>query len=82
MQFFRNRAVPSGVLRSKREKHNKIERHEAASEKRKVRCIPTSKIREINIDIDFVAAVTAAIIVVAAPACTIASLLLLFLYFC
>ncbi len=46
MQFFRNRAVPSGVLRGKREQHSKSEHHEAASEKRKIRCIPTFKVLE------------------------------------
>ena len=54
MQFFRNRAVPSGVLRNKREQFNKTERLEAARDKRKIRCIPTSKVREINDVVDFV----------------------------
>ncbi len=45
MQFFRNRAVPSRVLRGKREQFNKTERLEAAKDKRKIYCIPTSKVR-------------------------------------
>ena len=45
MQFYRNRAVPSGVLRSKREIYNKTERLEASREKRKIVCIPTTKVK-------------------------------------
>jgi hypothetical protein len=48
MRFFRNREVPSGVLRSKREEHKKTERNEAASKNRKIRCIPTPKVRKIT----------------------------------
>jgi len=44
MTFFRNRAVPSGVVRSKRENYNKEERIEASRAKRKIRCIPTPKV--------------------------------------
>jgi hypothetical protein len=44
MQFYRNRAVPSGVLRSKREHYNTMERKAAAREKRKILCIPTPKV--------------------------------------
>ena len=44
MQFYRNRAVPAGVLRSKREKYNQRERLEASKERRKIVCIPTTKV--------------------------------------
>ena len=54
LQFFRNRAVPSGVLRNKSEEFNKTERLEAARNKRKIRCIPTSKIWEITLTDDIV----------------------------
>jgi len=48
MQFFRNRAVPSGVLRSKRETYNKKERLEASRDKRKIVCIPTAKVKKFK----------------------------------
>ncbi len=51
MQFFRNRAVPSGVLRSKREQYNKAERMQASKEKRKIVCIPTTKVSKLSIPI-------------------------------
>ena len=63
MQFFRNRAVPSRVLRNKREQFNKTERLEAARDKRKIRCIPTSKVRKINDVVVFVVVVDAAVAV-------------------
>ena len=44
MQFYKNRAVPSGVLRSKREQYNQSERLQASKEKRKIVCIPTLKV--------------------------------------
>ena len=44
MQLFRNRAVLSRVQRNKRDQFNKTKRLEAAKDKRKIRCIPTSKV--------------------------------------
>jgi hypothetical protein len=45
MQFYMNRAVPSGVLRSKRELYNKMERLATSKEKRQILYIPTPKVR-------------------------------------
>jgi hypothetical protein len=50
MQFYRNRAVPSGVLRSKRYLSNKMERMAASREKRKISCIPTPKVTNFVLD--------------------------------
>jgi hypothetical protein len=44
MQFYMNRTVPSGVLRSKRELYNKEERMTTSREKRRILCIPTPKV--------------------------------------
>jgi hypothetical protein len=44
MQFYKNRAAPSGGMRSKRNFHNKIERLAASREKLKIVCIPTPKV--------------------------------------
>jgi hypothetical protein len=44
MQFYRNLAVPAGVLRSKRDKYNLRERLESSRERRKTVYIPTSKV--------------------------------------
>ena len=76
MQFFRNRAVPSGVLRNKREQFNKTERLEATRDKRKIRCIPTSKVRKIN---DVVVCVVVVLVGDVAVAVVVLLLLLLML---
>ena len=44
-KFWRNRGVPAGILRKAREQHNKEERNTATLEKRKIKCVPTLKVK-------------------------------------
>ena len=78
MQFFRNRAVPLGVLRSKIEQFNKTERLKAARDKRKIRCIPTSKVRKINDVVVFVVVVVVdAVVAVASDVAAVSAVVAL-----